>query len=73
MSVSRTDAAVRLRIALDLFAAGEALMRQNLRRRLPDASAAEIEEHLCAWLTERPGAEFGDAVGLAGTWPRPRR
>jgi hypothetical protein len=66
------DAAERLRLALDLFAAGEALMRQNLRRRFPEASAAEIEERLAAWLSERPGAEFGDAEGRPTSWPRTR-
>ncbi len=65
-------AAQRLRLALDLFAAGEAMMRENLRRRFPGAGAEEIEERLVAWLSERPGAELGDAVGRPGTWPRSR-
>jgi hypothetical protein len=55
--------AERLRVALDLYEAGEQLMRQNLRRRHPDASEAEIAERLAAWLRERPGAEHGDAAG----------
>jgi hypothetical protein len=67
------DAAGRLRLALDLFAAGEALMRQSLRRRFPEAEAAEIEDRLVAWLSERPGAELGDAAGRPGTWPRTAR
>lgn len=62
--------AERLRVAFDLFGAGEALMRQNLRRRFPHASDAEIEIHLNAWLAERPGAEWGDAVGQPVPWPR---
>jgi len=70
---SREEAAERLRLALSLFAAGEAMMRQNTRRRLPDAGAAELEQRVIAWLSERPGAEFGDAVGLPGAWPRTRR
>jgi hypothetical protein len=57
------DAAARLRLALDLFATGVALMRQNLRRRFPQASDAEIGRRLTAWLGERPGAEHGDAEG----------
>jgi Rv0078B-related antitoxin len=60
----------RLRLALDLFATGEAIMRQNLRRRFPHASPEEIEVRLDAWLVERPGAEAGDAVGRAAVWPR---
>jgi hypothetical protein len=62
--------AARLRLAFDLYEAGEDLMRQNLRRQDPQADAAEIERRLVAWLRLRPGAEHGDAVGIAGTWPR---
>lgn len=66
-------AAARLRLALDLFEAGEQMMRLTLRRRHPDENEAEIESRLAAWLHERPGAEHGDAEGLPGTWPpRPR-
>jgi hypothetical protein len=68
-----TDAAAiaeRYRLTLDLFAAGEQIMRQNLRRRFPDAGAQEIEAHLVAWLHSRPGAEDGDAVGRVRPWPR---
>jgi len=57
---------------LELFAAGEEIMRQNLRRRFPAATPEEIEDHLVAWLHDRPGAEQGDAVGRPGTWPRRR-
>jgi hypothetical protein len=57
---------------LELFAAGEEIMRQNLRRRFPDATVEEIEERLLAWLHERPGAEHGDAEGRPGVWPRRR-
>jgi hypothetical protein len=61
-----------LRIAFDLHEAGVALMRQNLRRRFPEADEGEIDARLAAWLHERPGAEFGDAEGLPATWPRRR-
>jgi hypothetical protein len=67
-----TDAAARLRAALDLFATGEAMMRETLRRQHPNDNDDEIEERLCRWLGDRPGAELGDAVGVAGTWPRSR-
>ena len=63
-------AAEKLRITLDLCAAGEDVMRQNLRRRHPEAGESEIERRLCAWLRERPGAEDGDAEGRRGPWPR---
>jgi hypothetical protein len=69
---SSDDAVTRLRGAFDLFAAGEALMRENLRRRFPEASDEEIEDRLCRWLSERPGAEHGDAAGIPVTWPRTR-
>jgi len=60
----------RLRLAFDLYEAGEAMMRQNLRREFPTASATEIESRLVTWLQHRPGAEHGDAVGRPGSWPR---
>jgi hypothetical protein len=60
-------AAERLRLALEMFALGESLMRQKLRRQHAAASDEEIERHLCAWLQTRPGAESGDAEGR----PRP--
>jgi hypothetical protein len=50
-------------MALDLFQDGEALMRQNLRRRRPSASHAEIERELASWVRTRPGAVAGDCPG----------
>jgi hypothetical protein len=67
-----TAAAARLRLALDLFEAGEAMMRQRLRREHPDADDVEIERRIVAWLRERPGAEHGDAAGRRVSWPRQR-
>jgi hypothetical protein len=64
------ELAERLRVAFDLFAAGESLMRQTLRRGHPAADATEIEVRLEAWLAERPGAEHGDAAGRAVSWPK---
>lgn len=66
-------ATARLRLTLDLFDAGEEMMRATLRRRNPDASAEWIEGELRRWLQERPGAEGGDAQGVPGAWPRARR
>lgn len=51
------------RTTLDLFQTGVDLMRQNLRRRHPNADAHEIERLLQEWLLERPGAEAGDCPG----------
>jgi hypothetical protein len=67
---SSAHAAERLRLALEMFGTGEAMMRQTLRRQHPDATDAEIEARLIAWLQERPGAEAGDAVGTPVAWPR---
>jgi hypothetical protein len=61
------EAADRLRQALDLFAAGESLMRARLRREHSAADEAEIERLLVEWLGTRPGAEYGDSSGR----PRP--
>lgn len=74
MSHDREDhpAARRLRLAFELYAAGEAMMRQTLRRRHPEAGDAEIEARLIEWLHERPGAEHGDAEGRPIPWPRQR-
>jgi hypothetical protein len=66
----RDKAAARLRIALELFVTGVEMMRQKLRRDHPGLSDREVEARLRAWLRERPGAEFGDAVGRRVAWPR---
>lgn len=52
-----------LRLALDLFEAGEALKRQSIRRANPDATDAEIESMIIDWLRDRPGAPHGDCPG----------
>ncbi len=67
---AREKAAVRLRMALDLFETGLEMMRQKLRRDHPDLADHEVEARLGSWLRERPGAEFGDAVGRPAAWPR---
>lgn len=50
-------------MAFDLYETAEAIMRQNLRRRFPDAPEAELERRLVDWLHRRPGAEHGDGAG----------
>jgi len=62
--------AERLRLTLRLHDEGVRLMRQNLRRRHPEATDEEIERRLREWLSERPGAERGDAEGVPVSWPR---
>jgi hypothetical protein len=51
------------RTTLDLFDTGLDLMRQNLRRRHPDAGDEEIGRLLREWLLDRPGAKSGDCPG----------
>ena len=70
-SVARAEAAARLRTALDLFEAGVEMVRQKLRRDHPDLAEREIAARVGTWLRERPGAEFGDAVGRRLSWPPP--
>jgi hypothetical protein len=67
------EAVERLRLTLDLFDAGESMMRQALRRRFPEEDQADIERRLNAWLGERPGAEDGDGPIRRVRWPRPPR
>jgi len=50
-------------MALDLFEAGVDLMRGKLQREHPDSPPEHIERLLAEWLSTRPGAEHGDAVG----------
>ena len=66
-------AARRFRTAMELFEAGVSMMRQDLRRRFPDADEEEIKTRLRQWLQERPGAEYGDCDGRPVPWPRPSR
>ena len=54
------------RATLDLFQTGVDLMRQNLRRRHPEAAEEHIERLLHDWLIDRPGAESGDCPGRPG-------
>ncbi len=59
-------------MTLALFEFAEAQMRQRLRRKHADASEAQIDDMVQAWLLDRPGAEHGDAVGRPIPWPRRR-
>jgi len=44
----------RTNAAFDLCETAEQIMRQNLRRRYPQASEAEIHQRFKAWLEKRP-------------------
>lgn len=60
----------RLRVALELHEAGTEMKRLQLRRENPGAEEAEIQRLLAAWMSHRPGAEFGDGEGRPVPWPR---
>lgn len=42
----------RLRLAFELFEAGERMMRLNIRRRHPDLDDAAVEKKLIQWLQQ---------------------
>jgi hypothetical protein len=63
MPRTRSSVADAFRTTLDLFEAGIDLMRQNLRRRHPEAPDDEIDRLLQRWLLDRPGAHSGDCPG----------
>jgi hypothetical protein len=48
---------------MDLFMAGEGMMRLKLARDNPTLTADEVEKLLTKWLRQRPGAERGDCPG----------
>ncbi|HEU5471451.1 MAG TPA: hypothetical protein VFV67_12420 [Actinophytocola sp.] len=56
-------AAQRLRLALDMYEAGERMQPQRLKRTHPQASGAEIDAELQTWRRHRPGATHGDCPG----------
>lgn len=58
-----SSAADTFRATLDLFETGLDLMRQNPRRRHPEAGEEEIAQRLHEWLLDRPGAQSGDSPG----------
>jgi hypothetical protein len=64
VAIDEDRAAEGLRWAFDLFEAAEEMLETRLRREHPEASDAQIDEWIGAWLAKRPGAELGDADGL---------
>lgn len=60
----------KLRIAFALIDVAERMLRQRLRRESPEISEQVLDERVSAWYARRPGAEFGDGVGMPAAWPR---
>lgn len=52
--MSNDELVQKFRLTLDLHEAGVDMMRQNLRRRYPEATSGDIEAKLVAWLRDRP-------------------
>jgi hypothetical protein len=67
---SAETATERLRMAFELIDIAERMLRQRLRREMPDISEQALAERVDAWYARRPGAELGDAEGRPGAWPR---
>lgn len=55
--------AERFALVLELHEFAVEQMHANLRRRMPGATAEQIEQKLAEWSMHRPGAEHGDGVG----------
>lgn len=53
----------RLRIAMDLFEVGRRMAQSRLRREHPEWTGDDVDRAVERWLTDRPGAEFGDCPG----------
>ena len=64
--------AERFQLALALDDFSERMLRLRLRRKHPEAPAAEIDAMIGLWRVQRPGAEHGDGEGTPIAWP-PRR
>ena len=58
-------AAEYLEDALELADLAERMVRARLRREHPGWSEDQLDARVLAWLHERPGAEHGDAEGVA--------
>ena len=57
----------RLRIALDMADTGIEMKRMQVRREHPEWSDDEVAAAMRAWLTDRPGAPYGDHPGKLST------
>lgn len=62
------DTAARLRLAVDMYAVGVAMRRQQLVRTMPGSDRTAVDAALAAWLRTRPGAVDGD---VSVTTPAP--
>jgi hypothetical protein len=59
-----------LKIVFEMFELATGMVAARYRREHPDASDAEVEAVVAAWISDRPGAPGGDAPGVARSVPR---
>ena len=62
----------RMRTAFDLYQTAVDLMRQNLRRRHPEASEEEIRHRLQVWMFEQPAEPPGSPLQVVDATRRRR-
>jgi hypothetical protein len=55
--------------SFELTELGMRMLAQRYRREHPEATEREVEDHVRAWLRDRPGAPDGDAVGRVVPFP----
>lgn len=67
------EARYPLDIVFELVDLGAGMVAARYRREHPDATDAEVEAAVNAWLGDRSMAPDGDAEGRVVTWPRPSR
>jgi len=53
-------------VVLELLELAERAFVYKLKRERPEITQPEIDEAVSKWYRHRPGAEFGDGVGVPG-------
>jgi hypothetical protein len=69
MEATSEAMAERVRMALELQAAGIEMKRLALRRQHPDESEEQVAERPRSWLQDLEPRDLGPGLA-AGTWPR---
>lgn len=55
--IRNPEVLARMKVTMELYQAAEEMMRQNLRRRHPQAGEEEIERRLLSWLRKEDESE----------------
>jgi hypothetical protein len=58
-------------VVCELLEFAQDIRAERHRRENPHATEAEVAAVVRAWMMDRPGAPYGDAVGRSVSWPRP--